>query len=515
MSAKASGADMPEISPSLSNRVGSMTEKTVMSRDIDPALAVTGGEVLDFTPDEEKTVLSKIDWHIMPLMCWVYAIQFADKISLNYASLMGIRDDTHLDPKSQQYSWVSSIFYAGYILWEFPTTYLLRRLPIGKYTSANIVLWGIILTLHAVASDYAGLLTVRFLLGVFEATVTPSFVIITSMWYRKTEQGRRTGYWLSCNGITLIVMAGVGYGLSAVTDAAVASWKILFLILGLLTVATGVLCYFYMPDSLLNAWFLSSRQKAIAGQRLKDNFQGMGDRVWKWYQFREAFKDPRTYLYVVFSLLMNIPNGGITTFGALTISSFGFNSRLSLVLGAPSGIFDTGGKLVFTWLSDKYQSRSLIAFIAILFPMVGGILMIVLPQTAKAGLLIGYYMISVSGSAWGLVMVMISNNTLGYTKKATVNGLQILAYGAGNWIGPQTFRSSEAPEYRSGKMMVAIMYGASAVVLLLIRLVNVLENRRRDRIQAESGTTDMTEEAERAKFLDLTDFEQPHFRYIL
>jgi MFS family permease len=158
---------------------------------------------------------------------------------------------------------------------RFPTTYLLRRLPIGKYTSANIVLCGIILTLHAVASDYAGLFTVRFLLGVFEATVTPSFVIITSMWYRKTEQGRRTGYWLSCNGITLIVMAGVGYGLSAITDAAVASWKILFLILGLLTVATGVVCYFYMPDSLLNAWFLSPRQKAIAGQCLKDNFQGM------------------------------------------------------------------------------------------------------------------------------------------------------------------------------------------------------------------------------------------------
>jgi MFS family permease len=95
------------------------------------------------------------------------------------------------------------------------------------------------------------------------------------MWYRKTEQGRRTGYWLSCNGITLIVTAGVGYVLSAITDAAVASWKILFLILGLLTVATGVVCYFYMPDSLLNAWFLSPRQKAIAGQCLKDNFQGM------------------------------------------------------------------------------------------------------------------------------------------------------------------------------------------------------------------------------------------------
>lgn len=335
------------------------------------------------------------------------------------------------------------------------------------------------------------------------------------MWFKKTEQGRRTGYWLACNGVSLIVMAAIGYGLSGVTDAALPSWRILFLILGLVTVATGIFCFFYMPNDLLGAWFLNTGEKKIAAQRLRGNFQGMGDRQWKWYQFFEAFKDPRTYLYVLYSLLMNIPNGGITTFGSLTIKSFGFGDRMSLLLGMPSGVFDIGGKLILTWLSDYYSDRSLFSFIAIMFPMVGGILMITLPQTAKAGLLVGYYMISVSGASWCLVMVMISNNTLGYTKKATVNGLQILAYGAGNWIGPQTFRSNEAPEYKTGKNMVAIMYGAAAFILICIRVVNVLENKRRDRKQAEDGTADVTDEVERNKFLDKTDFEQPHFRYIV
>lgn len=135
--------------------------------------------------------------------------------------------------------------------------------------------------------------------------------------------------------------------------------------------------------------------------------------------------------------------------------------------------------------------------------------------TAKPALLIGYYMISVSGAAWGLVMVLISNNTLGYTKKATVSGLQIIAYGAGNWIGPQTFRSHEAPNYPTGKTLVAIMYGCSALTLLVLRLVNIMENRRRNKMQTESGTMELTEEDEQNKFLDLTDFEQPHFRYVL
>jgi len=84
----------------------------------DPALEFAGNEVIEFTEEEEVNLLKKIDWHILPLLCWVYLIQFAEKTTLNYASLMGIREDTHLNNASQQYSWASSIFYAGYILWE-------------------------------------------------------------------------------------------------------------------------------------------------------------------------------------------------------------------------------------------------------------------------------------------------------------------------------------------------------------------------------------------------------------
>lgn len=77
----------------------------------DPALQYTDAEVIEFTAEEEASVLRKIDWHILPLLCWVYCVQFADKTTLNYASLMGIRTDTGL--VGQQYSWASSIFYAG------------------------------------------------------------------------------------------------------------------------------------------------------------------------------------------------------------------------------------------------------------------------------------------------------------------------------------------------------------------------------------------------------------------
>lgn len=85
---------------------------------IDPALAFIGLESIQYTAEEGRKILRKIDLRMMPLLMWVYMIQFADKTSLNYASVMGIREDTNLDSNSSQYNWVSSIFYAGYIAWE-------------------------------------------------------------------------------------------------------------------------------------------------------------------------------------------------------------------------------------------------------------------------------------------------------------------------------------------------------------------------------------------------------------
>jgi len=55
------------------------------------------------------------------------------------------------------------------------------------------------------------------------------------------------------------------------------------------------------------------------------------------------------------------------------------------------------------------------------------------------------------------------------------------------------------------------MYGLSTLILPIIQLFNVLENKRRDKMQARSGTMCLTAEDKQAKFLDFTDFERHYF----
>jgi hypothetical protein len=60
-----------------------------------------------------------------------------------------------------------SIFYAGYLAAQLPATYVMKKVPIGKFISGTIISWSIVLTLHAAVTSYEGLLACRFLLGLY------------------------------------------------------------------------------------------------------------------------------------------------------------------------------------------------------------------------------------------------------------------------------------------------------------------------------------------------------------
>ena len=57
-------------------------------------------------PEEEKKLIRKVDFLILPLIAVNYAFFYIDKTTLSYAAIFGIRDDLGLH--GTQYSWLSS-----------------------------------------------------------------------------------------------------------------------------------------------------------------------------------------------------------------------------------------------------------------------------------------------------------------------------------------------------------------------------------------------------------------------
>lgn len=57
-------------------------------------------------PAEEKRLVRKIDFMILPYLAVCYAFFYIDKTTLSYAAIFGIRED--LDLQGTEYNWLSS-----------------------------------------------------------------------------------------------------------------------------------------------------------------------------------------------------------------------------------------------------------------------------------------------------------------------------------------------------------------------------------------------------------------------
>lgn len=92
---------------------------------------------------------------------------------------MGIKTDTHMS--SNDYSLSGTIFYVGYLVFEYPHNRLMQKFPLGKYISASTIIWGALLCTTAGTYNAPGVLAVRFFLGGFEGAVTAGMSYLSRM----------------------------------------------------------------------------------------------------------------------------------------------------------------------------------------------------------------------------------------------------------------------------------------------------------------------------------------------
>jgi ACS family allantoate permease-like MFS transporter len=297
-----------------------------------------GRDMIEMDEATNKYLLRKIDWALMPIMFIAFGLQYLDKATLTYASVMGLQHDLHL--KGDNYQWLASIFYLGYLSFEvrsnrlhgyrpadallkYPANRILQRFPIGKYCAVCIFIWGVVLACFAVTKNFAGAMAIRFMLGVMECAIVPGFTLIISQWYRKTEQGLRTCIWMSAPGLFTVIGGVLAYGIATATEkhpAKIEGWQILFLVCGVTTCTVGIVFLFVVPDNQLNARWLDQNDRILALSRIRGNQQGIGNKHFKWYQFREALTDPIVWGMVLYTLVWTITNGIYRVFSFPPIS---------------------------------------------------------------------------------------------------------------------------------------------------------------------------------------------------
>ncbi|KAI0724647.1 MFS general substrate transporter [Fomitopsis betulina] len=498
----------------------------LVTDEVDTGAQLVAGTQTLVDHHEALRVRRKIDWHIMPLMCTIYWVQYMDKLTLGNAAILGLKTATNLT--INQYNWLGTIFYISYLIFEYPQNLALQRLPVGKWLRQfiNIFVWGTAMACHAACTNFGGLLACRFVLGICEGSVTPGFMIITSMFYTRKEQTLRVGYWFMMNGTAQIILGFVSFGSLHTNTPNFEPWQWLVVITGAITVVSSLAFWAMFPDSPTSAWFLTHEERIIAVQRLKVNQTGVENKKFKREQFYEALRDPKTWLFFLFSALDNVPNS-LTNQTQIIMDSFGFTNLqttlFSLVSGAIELLTISSGVNLATRLPN---ARAYIGVCWYLPTLLGILLVNLLPWSDTAGLLCGQELTNISVTAFVLALSWVTTVTAGHTKKVTVNAIMLIGYCVGNAAGPFMWQAQYLPRNHVPWMIIGICYLCCMVLLLVIRCVLARENKRRDRepkdtkydsVFVEIMLADGTKVERRVEkeYLDLTDIQNRDFRYVL
>lgn len=360
------------------------------------------------------------------------------------------------------------------------------------------------------------------------------------MWYTREEQSLLTSLWYCMTGVQLMVGGLLAYGVSHYKGHVVYSWQLLFMILGLLTVVWAACIGLILPDSPMAAKCFNEDDKRLMIERVRHNETGIQNRKYKLYQIVEALKDPFVWCCVGLITVANLVIGGLGVFSNLIITAFGFSTLQTQLLNIAQGavtiavmvgsaqLSQKWGQTCFTMLvsAPTFPSSQSLGFGCIcqriqlwsVPPVIGtGIIIGIKPTKHNAGgLLIAFYCTQFFLAQGNMIISLISRNLGGQTKKSTAIAMTFVGWAASNMAAPQIFQANDAPRYIKGFVAHLVVYGVYVVLVVITRAILMRRNAKKRSALADVVGQHVGDEkiSHTLAFQDLTDLENPDFRYV-
>jgi hypothetical protein len=214
-------------------------------------------------PEIEKRAVKKLDRTVVPLVMALYLLAFLDRSNIGNARIAGMEDD--LDLVGERYDWLLTIFYISYIIFQWQAL-MWKLIPPHIWASFCVFGWGLVSTVQAGIHTWQAEMALRFFMGATEAGYGPGIPYLLSFFYLRHEVGLRQGIFLAAAPLANTFAGALAYGITS-GHSSLASWRILFLVEGLPTLAMVPIAYFFLPDSPDKMRSLTTEEKAVAKAR--------------------------------------------------------------------------------------------------------------------------------------------------------------------------------------------------------------------------------------------------------
>ncbi|KAL3481380.1 major facilitator superfamily domain-containing protein [Aspergillus californicus] len=429
----------------------------------------------EFSYAEQRKIVHKVDRRLLVVVGLMQAVSFLDRANMSNAAVAGMTADLHMEDGAR-YSTTLLVFFAPYIILQFPATIAVRQVGPRKFLSTIVLVWGIVMLCFGFVQSWVSLIPLRMLLGALEAGSFPGIYYLVSSWYSRFEVDlyKRTSVFYLIGVLGSALSGVLALGFSQMDGLAnYAGWRWIFIMEGLLTCLIGVAGYIFMvnfPGQSDKVWgFLTPRESAYIVRRLdRDGGADVHGEEFNWRAFFVAAADLKVWGFALSFLCSTMQAYSIGFFlPVLLRQKMGFSEAASQGLSSPPYLAAMLLMYIQGWISDKIHLRSPMLYSNCLISITGLCLMEWAPTP---GLQYFGSILTCAGCSANIpsLMVFQANNIRGQWKRAFCSASLISFGGTGGIVGSLVFRSQDAPMYLPG------IYACLTANAIIIAVVTVL-----------------------------------------
>jgi ACS family tartrate transporter-like MFS transporter len=265
---------------------------------------------VNLTPAFKDETIGIVTRRLVPFLMLLYLIAYLDRSNISVASLQMNAD---LGLSARMYGLGAGLFYVTYIIFEIPSNLLLVRVGARRWITRIMVTWGLIAIGMAFIHTPQQLYWMRLLLGAAEAGFTPGIIYYLSRWYPSNNRARAMSFFYIAAALASLIGLPISGALLEMHGIlGFAGWRWLYLLEGIPAVLLGFVVLKYLPDSVLDAKWLSAAQSEWLSKTIADeSAKAPGGHKAGWHQ---AFSDSKVWLLGLFWLLQAFGTIGVTLF---------------------------------------------------------------------------------------------------------------------------------------------------------------------------------------------------------
>ncbi|KAK6197791.1 hypothetical protein LQW54_010563 [Pestalotiopsis sp. IQ-011] len=459
-----------------------------------------GHSLTSFDAAVESRLRKKIDWAILPVVAVMYLFCFIDRANLGNAKIVGLQKDLDMTGV-YDYNQLASLFYVSYIIFEVPSNLACKWIGPGWFLPFLTLGFGAMSLVFAYVQNLQQACAVRFLLGMFESGVMPGMSYYLSRWYRRSEFTFRVAVF-----IVMSPTAGAFGGLlaSAITSmsniGALDSWRMIFFVEGLVTMAISVMAFVFLTDRPETARWLTQEEKDLAVARVKSERIAQTvlldeisyGKIWL------GIWNPVVLATGWVFLLEQITVQGLAFFLPTIISTIfpasrGYTVVQQQLLTAPPYIFGAIFTLLIPYLCWKQDKRQKY-FIISAPPVMLGFIIYLATNNSTARYVATFMITSTVFGLGALTNAQAAIQTSSDTSRSVALAVNMLFGNVGGLISTWSYIDWDKPQYRIGN---SLNLAASTLILISSTLTYIWmhrDNRMRRGRDVDAELSELTDE---------------------